>query len=87
MGRRIELGEIETAVYSLEEISLCCCLYDGLHQKIVLFIEVDLEKSYINDKISKLLPEYMLPNKVVVLDQMPMNANGKIDRVKLRGFL
>ena len=43
---RIELGEIETAVSSLPEISLNCCLYDEKRQKIVLFIEEDLEKAY-----------------------------------------
>ncbi|MDE7018750.1 MAG: amino acid adenylation domain-containing protein [Lachnospiraceae bacterium] len=87
MGHRIELGEIETAVSSLEEISLCCCLYDEKRQKIVLFIEEELEKAYINEQISRLVPEYMLPNKVITLEQMPMNANGKIDRVKLKELL
>lgn len=87
MGHRIELGEIETAVSSLEEISLCCCLYDEKKQKIVLFLEGELEKAYINERISKLVPEYMLPNKVISLPQMPINANGKIDRVKLKELL
>lgn len=87
MGHRIELGEIETAVSSLEEISLCCCLYDEKKQKIVLFLEGELEKSYINERISSLVPEYMLPNKVISLEKMPINANGKIDRVKLKEFL
>ncbi|MCI8772982.1 MAG: D-alanine--poly(phosphoribitol) ligase [Lachnospiraceae bacterium] len=87
MGHRIELGEIETAVSSLEEISLCCCLYDEKKQKIVLFLEEELEKSYINGQISKLIPEYMLPNKVISLPKMPINANGKIDRVKLKELL
>lgn len=87
MGHRIELGEIETAVSSLEEISLCCCLYDEKRQKIVLFIEEELEKAYINEQISSLIPEYMLPNKVISLDKMPINANGKIDRVKLKELL
>ena len=87
MGHRIELGEIETAVSSLEEISLCCCLYDERRQKIVLFIEGELEKAYINEKISHLVPEYMLPNKLITLEQMPINANGKIDRVKLKEHL
>ena len=87
MGHRIELGEIETAVSSLEEISLCCCLYDEKKQKIVLFLEGELEKAYINGKISSLVPEYMLPNKVISLEKMPINANGKIDRVKLKEFL
>lgn len=87
MGHRIELGEIETAVSSLQEVSLCCCLYDEKHQKIVLFTDVNLEKAYINEKISKLVPEYMLPNKVIYLETMPINANGKIDRVKLKEFI
>lgn len=87
MGHRIELGEIETAVSSLEEIALCCCLYDEKHQKIVLFIEEELEKAYINKQISGLVPEYMLPGKVICLEKMPINANGKIDRVKLKEYL
>ena len=87
MGHRIELGEIETAVSSLPEISLNCCLYDEKRQKIVLFIEEELEKAYINEKISHLVPEYMLPNKVVRVEKMPINANGKIDRVKLKEYI
>lgn len=87
MGHRIELGEIETAVSSLAEIALCCCLYDEKHQKIVLFIEEELDKAYINEQISRLVPEYMLPNKVITLGKMPINANGKIDRVKLKELL
>lgn len=87
MGHRIELGEIETAVSSLPEISLNCCLYDEKRQKIVLFIEEELEKAYINEKIAHLVPEYMLPNKVVRVEKMPFNANGKIDRVKLKEYI
>ena len=87
MGHRIELGEIETAVSSLEEIALCCCLYDEKRQKIVLFIEAQLDKAYINERISGLVPEYMLPGKVIALPKMPINANGKIDRVKLKELL
>ncbi len=87
MGHRIELGEIETAVSSLEEIAMCCCLYDEKRQKIVLFLEEPLERAYINEKISGLVPEYMLPGKVITLEKMPINANGKIDRVKLKELL
>ncbi|MCR4850717.1 MAG: AMP-binding protein [Lachnospiraceae bacterium] len=87
MGHRIELGEIETAVSSLEEVTLCCCLYDQNRQKIVLFLDTDLDRAYINERISKLVPEYMFPNKVVYMENMPINANGKIDRVKLKEYL
>lgn len=83
MGHRIELGEIETAVSSLPGISLCCCLYDEKHKRIVLFIDKDMKKDEVNELLKKMIPEYMLPGKVLVKEDMPINANGKIDRVKL----
>lgn len=87
MGHRIELGEIETAASSVQGISLCCCLYDEKHSRIVLFIDKDMRKEEINKQLKVLLPEYMLPGKVVSLKKMPINANGKIDRVQLRESL
>ncbi|MFL6126438.1 amino acid adenylation domain-containing protein [Actinophytocola sp.] len=33
----------------------------------------------IRDDLARLLPDYMIPNKVVVLDRLPFTANGKID--------
>lgn len=87
MGHRIELGEIETAVSSLEGISLCCCLYNGQRNRITLFIDKQMTKDEINEKLKCLIPEYMLPGKVIVLEAMPINANGKIDRVKLKELL
>ncbi len=87
LGHRIELGEIETAAASLEEITLCCCLYDEKRQKIVLFIDADLDKDYMRQSLSLLIPEYMIPGKYVYMENMPINANGKIDRVKLKEML
>lgn len=87
MGHRIELGEIETAVSSLDVIDNCCCLYDDKKQKIVLFAESskeDLDKHYIADAIKELVPDYMIPNKVIRLENFPYNLNGKIDRVVLK---
>ncbi len=87
LGHRIELGEIETAVSSLEEVTLNCCLYDEKHQKIVLFVDADVDRDFIKERIEKMIPEYMIPGKVVYIEDMPINANGKIDRVKLKEFM
>lgn len=87
MGHRIELGEIETAVSSLPGISLCCCLYDERHSRIVLFIDQERKKDEINGQLKTMIPEYMLPGKVIVKEEMPINANGKIDRVRLKELL
>ena len=87
LGHRIELGEIETAISSLEEVTLNCCLYDEKNQKIVLFVDAQLDRDYIKERIEKLVPEYMIPGKVIYLENMPINANGKIDRIKLKELM
>ena len=87
LGHRIELGEIETAISSLEEVTLNCCLYDEKNQKIVLFVDAQVDRDYIKERIEKLDPEYMIPGKVIYLENMPINANGKIDRIKLKELM
>ncbi len=86
LGHRIELGEIETAASSLDEIPRCCCIYDEKHSRIVLIVESEtaIEKAWVSEKLKTMVPEYMIPGKVVNVPVMPLNANGKIDRVKLK---
>lgn len=84
MGHRIETGEIETAVLSLPGMENGCILYDEHAGKIVLFYRSNLEKAEILNQLKGLLPKYMLPQRLIPLESMPMNANGKIDRVRLR---
>ena len=38
----------------------------------------------IKDELRKMLPEYMVPRKIVAMDQLPLNINGKVDRKRLR---
>lgn len=83
LGHRIELGEIETA-YSSLDAPQGCCLYDEKKSRIVLITEGEVDKEKINEQLTKLIPEYMLPNKYISVDKMPMNANGKTDRNKLK---
>lgn len=84
MGHRIELGEIEAAVSALEGIERCCCLYDTKRSKIVLFYTGDADSHWIVEQLRALVPEYMIPNRKIHLEDMPMNLNGKIDRVALK---
>ncbi len=86
MGHRIELGEIETAVSSFHEVHRCCCFYDESRYRIVLVMESDIELagSEIRERLQRQIPEYMLPGEIVYLSKLPLNANGKIDRKKLK---
>ncbi len=83
-GHRIELGEIETAVFSNNEIKSNCCLHDSSKDQLVLFYAGSIKEDELRKYLCTLLPDYMLPNKYIQLANMPLNMNGKIDRVKLK---
>jgi non-ribosomal peptide synthetase component F len=83
MGHRIELGEIEVNVNMIEEISTSCAVYDKEKGKIVLYYIGELEPDKLVRLLKDKLPRYMIPNKTEKLEQMPLTANGKIDRVFL----
>jgi len=88
MGHRIEIGEIETAVLSLPNIENGCIVYDDQHNKIVLFYQSGCaDDAAILIALRNMLPKYMLPNKLVQLEALPVNGNGKIDRVKLKASI
>ena len=86
-GHRIELGEIETAANAVDGVSKSCALYNDIQKKIILFCEgnkaVTTEKQ-IYKEIKEKIPHYMLPAKINVMERLPLNVNGKIDRVKMK---
>ena len=40
-------------------------------------------KLQIKEELKKRVPSYMIPKKITILDKLPMNSNGKVDRKKL----
>ncbi len=84
MGHRIELGEIEVNVNMLEGIKLVGCIYDDVKGKIVLFYVGSMTDKELAALLKDKLPRYMLPNRILQLEEMPLTANGKIDRVTLK---
>lgn len=82
-GHRIELGEIETAVSSHPQVFSSCCLHKSGQDKLYLFYVGGIEEDALRRYLTELLPEYMLPNVYVHIEQMPLNLNGKIDRIRL----
>ena len=85
MGHRIELGEIEVVANALPVLDAACCIYDEIKEKIVMFYQAgekcdrDVLKS-----MGQSLPKYMFPNKLKYYESLPLNKNGKIDRVLLK---
>ena len=83
MGYRIELGEIESAIGAINGIHMNCCLYHKEKDKIICVYTGNLTKKEIVVELTRLLPKYMWPTMFVQLEEMPLNPNGKIDRVRL----
>ncbi|MGZ4032452.1 MAG: non-ribosomal peptide synthetase, partial [Tumebacillaceae bacterium] len=87
-GYRIELGEVEVALLKLPSVSqgIAVVRPDASGQNrilayVVLSEAVDLVK--LRDSMHAWLPEYMIPEQIIALPELPLNRNGKIDRKAL----
>ncbi len=84
MGHRIELSEIDIAIGENEEIVRACTIYDEERGKIVSFYQGEgLDEKGLIQRISRKLPDFMHPNVLIRVEEMPLNKNGKIDRKQL----
>ncbi len=90
-GFRIELGEIEAQLTSVPMIKESVAIVHGNLSEgnaIVAYLvpaahggELDLNE--IEKRLLEKLPEYMLPSQYVILDELPLLINGKVDRKSL----
>jgi amino acid adenylation domain-containing protein len=91
-GYRIELGEIETALNALGVLRECAVVAvktDGFEGMAICCAYapaagVDLTPSDLRQRLTKGVPAYMLPSQWMAFDELPLNANGKVDRPRLR---
>lgn len=92
-GYRVEIFEIENAISKIDGIisnaviptPVGAVTYENTTAFLVCNKDIDTNK--IKDDLSKMLPNYMVPNKYIILDSMPLNSNGKIDRNQLKKLL
>ncbi|MBF5002587.1 AMP-binding protein, partial [Nocardia sp. BSTN01] len=89
-GLRIELGEIETALTGLDEIDRAVVVVRGdqhtgdqLVAYVVATPGLPIDAEAVREELGRQLPGYMVPALVMVLDEFPLNASGKLDRKAL----
>ncbi|MBT9518643.1 MAG: amino acid adenylation domain-containing protein [Methyloversatilis discipulorum] len=83
-GVRIEPGEIEAALTALPGVRQAAVMAQADGQRLVAWAGGrDLDAAALRTGLARTLPAHMLPSAIVVLEQLPLTANGKIDRKAL----
>jgi len=84
-GYRVELGEIESVFAKISGVdrALVFCINgdnDAHTKKLAAYIIGSIHSNEILETAKKMLPAYMIPSQVKIEKNIPLNANGKIDR-------
>ena len=86
-GYRVSPTEIEEVIYSsglVKEAAAIGIAHDSLGQAVLVVISLqhpdDYDEALLIKHCKTYLPNFMIPAKIVVLDSLPKNPNGKIDR-------
>ncbi len=89
-GYRVELGEVECALSKLRGVraAVCCAYTDASGQKSLIAYVVategePLDEDDVKERLRAALPDFMVPSQVMLLDALPLSANGKVDRKAL----
>lgn len=89
-GFRIELGEIEARLIEAPEINEAVVIAredQPGNKRLVAYLVATTEHAVNIDqckaRLKVVLPDYMIPTAFVMLDSMPLSANGKLDRKRL----
>ena len=96
-GHRIELGEIEAALCACDGVREACALTEEATDAAVgttLIAAVVPREGHasptphaIRRALRDRLHAALIPSRIVVLDRLPLNANGKVDRRRLHAAM
>jgi amino acid adenylation domain-containing protein len=85
-GFRIELGEVEAQLLAQPEVSdaVVIAQQGPAGARLVGYVALHngrlIDSAGLRERLGASLPDYMVPGTVMILDALPLNANGKVDR-------
>lgn len=85
-GHRVEIKEIESSLLSIPSIEQVVVTYDETYEILIAFVMVgpNYSEHETYAKIGDSLPPYMIPERLVEVEEIPLNTNGKVDKYKLK---
>jgi amino acid adenylation domain-containing protein len=87
-GFRVELGEVESTIAQhprVRDVAVLVRPGPGGDKRLVAYVVADgaLAPRDLRELLRSKLPEYMVPSAFVLLETLPLTANGKVDRARL----
>jgi amino acid adenylation domain-containing protein len=88
-GFRIELGEIEAQLLAQPEVreAVVVASQGAGGARLVAYVSAQagqaIDTARLGEHLARALPDYMVPGLFMVLENLPLNANGKVDRKAL----
>jgi amino acid adenylation domain-containing protein/non-ribosomal peptide synthase protein (TIGR01720 family) len=81
-GFRVELGEIEVALLQHDGVRNCAVLMKtgASGKRLVAYLSGEASAEELKTYLKTKLPEYMVPGVYVMLPELPLSTNGKVDR-------
>ncbi|MGA5729147.1 amino acid adenylation domain-containing protein [Streptomyces seoulensis] len=83
-GFRVEPGEVRAALMAVDGVREACVVHRG--GRLVGYVAADspadprVSPGSLRHRLRERLPDHLVPARLVVLDRLPLNANGKVDR-------
>jgi hypothetical protein len=79
---RVELGEIEVALLQHDGVRNCAVLMKtgASGKRLVAYVSGEASADELKSYLKTKLPEYMVPGVYVMLPELPLSTNGKVDR-------
>ena len=86
-GFRVDLPEVERAVLRQPGVKQAAAVVSGSETGnatlLAFYLPASVNRSAVYDTLRENLPDYMIPSVVVGLDEFPLTASAKVDRVRL----
>ncbi|CAF3666813.1 unnamed protein product, partial [Adineta steineri] len=82
-GQRIEFGEIERCLLNITSVSACVVMKWNDDYLVAYAQSSHVNEDELRQYCQSHLPPHMIPSFFIILDKLPLNANGKVDRKSL----
>lgn len=88
-GYRIEPAEVEQAIGRLNGVHQAAVIVDNHqgHKRLLAFVCSERDEAELLNELAQQLPRHMLPAQLLVIEAMPLTANGKVDSKQLAAML